>query len=111
MRIGGRRCLLCDCEGTMPLDSAGVARALGAAEPALHDQLCRRQLDTVRAAAGEPVLIACTQEAPILGEAAPDARFVNIRERAGWFLRPLIAVLPEGKTLIFTSYQEGFFFI
>jgi Sec-independent protein secretion pathway component TatC len=30
---------------------------------------------------------------------------------AQWFLRPLIAVLPEGKTLIFTSYQEGFFFI
>ena len=30
---------------------------------------------------------------------------------ADWFLRPLIKVLPEGKTLIFTSYQEGFFFI
>ena len=34
-----------------------------------------------------------------------------VRELAEWFLRPLIAVLPEGKTLIFTSYQEGFFFI
>ncbi len=33
------------------------------------------------------------------------------RELADWFLRPLIQVLPEGKTLIFTSYQEGFFFI
>lgn len=30
---------------------------------------------------------------------------------ADWFLRPLIKVLPEGKPLIFTSYQEGFFFI
>lgn len=30
---------------------------------------------------------------------------------ADWFLRPLIKVLPQGKTLIFTSYQEGFFFI
>ena len=29
---------------------------------------------------------------------------------AAWFLRPLLAVLPEGKTMIFTSYQAGFFF-
>ncbi len=28
-----------------------------------------------------------------------------------WFLKPLIMALPEGKSLIFTSYQEGFFFI
>ena len=34
-----------------------------------------------------------------------------IESLADWFLRPLIKVLPEGKTLIFTSYQEGFFFI
>jgi sec-independent protein translocase protein TatC len=34
-----------------------------------------------------------------------------IRPIADWFFRPLIRVLPEGKNLIFTSYQEGFFFI
>lgn len=28
-----------------------------------------------------------------------------------WFFKPLIAVLPPGQGLIFTSYQEGFFFI
>ncbi|MDK9708599.1 MAG: twin-arginine translocase subunit TatC [Desulforhopalus sp.] len=28
-----------------------------------------------------------------------------------WFFKPLVKVLPEGTTLIFTSYQEGFFFI
>lgn len=28
-----------------------------------------------------------------------------------WFFRPLTAVLPQGTSLIFTSYQEGFFFI
>ena len=33
-----------------------------------------------------------------------------VQPLADWFLRPLIKVLPEGKTLIFTSYQEGFFF-
>lgn len=27
------------------------------------------------------------------------------------FFKPLIDVLPEGSSLIFTSYQEGFFFI
>ena len=34
-----------------------------------------------------------------------------VQPLADWFLRPLIKVLPQGKTLIFTSYQEGFFFI
>jgi len=34
-----------------------------------------------------------------------------IRPIADWFFRPLIQVLPEKKTLIFISYQEGFFFI
>jgi len=28
-----------------------------------------------------------------------------------WFLKPLHDVLPEHATLIFTSYQEAFFFI
>ncbi len=27
-----------------------------------------------------------------------------------WFFKPLIDVLPDGSSLIFTSYQEGFFF-
>jgi sec-independent protein translocase protein TatC len=34
-----------------------------------------------------------------------------IRPIADWFFRPLVQVLPENKTLIFISYQEGFFFI
>lgn len=28
-----------------------------------------------------------------------------------WFFKPLLEVLPESSSLIFTSYQEGFFFI
>jgi sec-independent protein translocase protein TatC len=27
-----------------------------------------------------------------------------------WFFKPLSSVLPKGTSLIFTSYQEGFFF-
>nr|WP_051305181.1 twin-arginine translocase subunit TatC [Desulfogranum mediterraneum] len=34
-----------------------------------------------------------------------------IRPIADWFFKPLVTVLPEEKHLIFTSYQEGFFFI
>ena len=33
-----------------------------------------------------------------------------IRPIADWFFRPLVEVMPENKTLIFISYQEGFFF-
>jgi Sec-independent protein secretion pathway component TatC len=33
------------------------------------------------------------------------------KEISVWFLRPLMQVLPAGDTLIFTSYQEAFFFI
>ncbi len=33
-----------------------------------------------------------------------------IRPIGSWFFKPLTEVLPEGTSLIFTSYQEGFFF-
>ena len=33
-----------------------------------------------------------------------------IQSLAEWFLKPLVKVLPAGKPLIFTSYQDGFFF-
>ena len=39
------------------------------------------------------------------------AAYSFVQPLADWFLRPLIKVLPAGKALIFTSYQEGFFFI
>ncbi|MCI5162399.1 MAG: preprotein translocase, partial [Candidatus Electrothrix sp. AX5] len=34
-----------------------------------------------------------------------------IQPLAAWFFQPLIRVLPVNKSLIFISYQEGFFFI
>ncbi len=34
-----------------------------------------------------------------------------IRSLGKWFFKPLMDVLPEETSLIFTSYQEGFFFI
>ncbi len=37
--------------------------------------------------------------------------YAFIRPIGTWFFRPLTEVLPEGTSIIFTSYQEGFFFI
>ena len=37
--------------------------------------------------------------------------YTVIRPIGTWFFKPLTDVLPAGTTLIFTSYQEGFFFI
>ncbi len=34
-----------------------------------------------------------------------------IKPIGSWFFKPLIDVLPASSSLIFTSYQEGFFFI
>lgn len=93
MEIGGRKLLVCDCEGTMPLDGKALSRACGAADaPVVNTRLCRAQLDNFRAAAaaGAPLIVACTQEAPlfdeVLGEAGQETAvaYANIRERAGW---------------------------
>ena len=37
--------------------------------------------------------------------------YLYIKPIGSWFFKPLTEVLPEGTSLIFTSYQEGFFFI
>ncbi|MSO93196.1 MAG: 4Fe-4S dicluster domain-containing protein [Rhodospirillales bacterium] len=93
MKLKERSVLICDCEGTMPLDGAAVAKAIGAAgEPWVATQLCRAQLGEFEKVArgGSSLLVACTQEAPLFLEALgetetpADARFTNIRERAGW---------------------------
>lgn len=39
------------------------------------------------------------------------ASYCFIQEIGEWFFRPLFTVLPEEASLIFTSYQEAFFFI
>jgi ferredoxin len=93
MEIGGRKLLVCNCEGTMTLDGKRLAKACAAAEaPFVNSQLCRAQLENFRAAvaAGRPLLVACTQEQPLFDEVLREtgletqAAYVNIRERAGW---------------------------
>ncbi|MEE8392934.1 MAG: 4Fe-4S dicluster domain-containing protein [Rhodospirillales bacterium] len=94
MELNGKEILVCDCEGEMPLDGKALAKACGAKNKklAVNTSLCRVQLEEFQriAAKGKPMVVACTQEAPLFLEAldeiedAPEVSFANIRERAGW---------------------------
>ncbi len=85
-------CLICNCEKTMLLDAKTLSKALGGPVETLHTHLCRTELAAFEEslATGEPVLVACTQEAPLFQEVAEEigagdrVQFVNIRENAGW---------------------------
>jgi ferredoxin len=83
-----RKILVCSCEDTMPLDGSAVERACRGAEVLRGRELCRAELDRVRAAAadGQAMAIACTQEAPLFKEIGGETpiTFMNIRETAGW---------------------------
>lgn len=88
MERNGRTVLLCTCQGSMSLDGMALARACGSI-PILHTALCRDEHERFEATAadGATLLVACTQEAPLFAELAPEGAplsFVNIRERAGW---------------------------
>jgi ferredoxin len=83
-----QKILICSCEDTMPLDGSAVERACRGAEVLRGRELCRAELDRVRAAAadGQAMAIACTQEAPLFKEIGGETpiTFMNIRETAGW---------------------------
>src|SRR5664279_5267733 len=83
-----RNILICSCEDTMPLDAGAARRVCRDSVVVEGRQLCRAELERFRKAvgSGEPILVACTQEAPVFSEVAPDSdiTFVNIRETAGW---------------------------
>jgi len=77
----------------MSIDAKGLAKACGVdGAPMINTQLCRSQLANFEQALAddEPLLVCCTQEAPLFLETAdehensPEIRFTNIRERAGW---------------------------
>jgi ferredoxin len=88
------RLLVCNCQSSMEIDGARLARVLGLPEPLpVASELCRGQIGIFeRALASEGGLqIACTQEAPLFREVAAEKganeaalTFTNIRERAGW---------------------------
>jgi ferredoxin len=92
MKQEPRTCLVCNCEKTMPLAADKLSAALGWEIGPIHTQLCRSQLGNFESAlaAGEEIVVACTQESPLFQEVAEEQgraehlRFVNIREKAGW---------------------------
>jgi ferredoxin len=93
MELKGKRILVCNCEISMPLDGKELARACGSeAACEVHTQLCRAQIESFKAAvaSGEPLIVSCTQEAPLFeetrAELGPETAvgYTNIRERAGW---------------------------
>jgi ferredoxin len=85
-----RTILICSCDDTMKLDVASVQRGCRDADIVAGRQLCRVELDRFRAlsAAGGPITVGCTQEAPLFRESAGENEgalsFVNLREAAGW---------------------------
>jgi MinD superfamily P-loop ATPase len=117
--------LLCNCNGSMPLNGAALGKALGEDALPIATQLCRRQVGTFENAlqGTDDVAVACTQEAPLFAELANQAqtiapvRFFNIRETGGWSsdakaatpkLAALIAAarLPEPDPVSTVSYAS-----
>ena len=91
MSASSSRILLCNCYKTMELEKAAEGLSDRLQAP-LCTELCRGELSVFEDAvnSGEPVLVACTQEAPLFLEIAEEAdaadlvHFTNIRETAGW---------------------------
>lgn len=87
-----RSVLICSCEDTMPLDADAVRRGCRGANVKTARHLCRAEVETFRdlAAKDEPLIVSCTQEAPLFSELADELErdapltFVNVREMAGW---------------------------
>ena len=109
MAEGPRNVLICSCEDTMPLDGEKVRRACGDSVVIEGRQFCRAELERVRkaAAGGGPIVIACTQEAPLFNEVAEEGgadspTFVNIRETGGW-AKDAAAAGPKMAALIAAS--------
>jgi ferredoxin len=108
-----RNILICSCEDTMPLDAGAVRRACRDAVVVEGRQLCRSELERFRkaTATGAPVVMACTQEAPVFEEVADGidnaagVTFVNIRETAGWS-KDAKAAGPKMAALIAAAAQQ-----
>ena len=105
------RLLICSCEKTMPLDAQAIERGC-AAKVTQANQLCGLDLGQFKAAleAGEPITVACTQEAPLFKEVAEDfpqvpLTFVNIRETGGWS-KDAAAAGPKSAALIAAASEE-----
>jgi ferredoxin len=84
--------VVCSCEDTIKLDAGALRRGCRGAALETARQLCRAEVERFQAAAaaGTPLIVGCTQEAPMFAELAENSKqgahltFVNLRETAGW---------------------------
>lgn len=83
----------CSCDGSIPLNKGLLLRMIGEeADLRFARRLCRDEAGLFQQGLehGDPLLVACTQEAPLFRELAHKAGrkapigFFNIRELAGW---------------------------
>ena len=95
----------------MPLDAQAIGRGC-AANVTQANQLCGLDLGQFKAALteGEPITVACTQEAPLFKEVAEDfpqvpLTFVNIRETGGWS-KDAATAGPKSAALIAAASEE-----
>ena len=92
MKLNGKEVLICDCEGTIKLPEKVLKKLFNNEKLNINTHLCRAQISNFNDAisGGEPLLVSCTQEAPLFVEKAIETdpelaiSYVNIRERAGW---------------------------
>ncbi|MBZ0133771.1 MAG: 4Fe-4S binding protein [Rhodocyclaceae bacterium] len=127
MSIQNKTLKLCNCNGTVGLDSASLSKALELGVPVkVSSALCRQEINSFTSALAEggDVVVACTQEAPLFQELAEESRyggrlkFLNIREFAGWsaegkLAQPKIAALlalagmPEPEPVPAVSFKSS----
>ena len=109
------RLMICNCKKTMDLDGDRLRKALKAdGELPVHAELCRGGIASFERALsqGEPLHIACTQEAALFREVAEekgfedaDLTFTNIRETAGWCEAKSEAIPKMAALLAQAAYQ------
>ncbi len=113
-KVQNRRLLVCNCEKTMELDDKSLKSCLGGeGELIVYSNLCRTQIEAFSTAADDdtPMMVACTQEAPLFREIADekggrDIVFANIRERAGWSNAKKKALPKMAALLAEAAYQS-----
>ncbi|WP_299866391.1 4Fe-4S binding protein [uncultured Roseobacter sp.] len=85
-----KKLVLCDCLGSQAVEGDAIAKATGLGCTKLFTHACGAQIAEVAQHLGEEgVMVACQQEALLFRELAeeveaPEPRFVDLRDRAGW---------------------------